>query len=73
MDLPAGEMRGAVGYSWRDNESTYSPDHLQSQYSWTDQVVGSYPASYLDAATGVKDIYGELLVPVVRDLLSYKC
>lgn len=68
MDLPAGEMRGAVGYSWRDNESTYSPDHLQSQYSWTDQVVGSYPASYLDAATGVKDIYGELLVPVVRDL-----
>jgi outer membrane receptor protein involved in Fe transport len=66
--LPAGELRAAVGGSWRDNGTRYTPDILESNISFLDQVVGIYPSSYLDASQDVKDVYGELLVPVLKDL-----
>ena len=76
MDLPAGEMRGAVGFQYRRNESLFTPDILQSVVSFTDQVVGVYPTGYLNdngdyskgAWTDAKDVYAELLVPIVSDL-----
>lgn len=68
FDLPAGEVRGAVGYSYRDNATEYTPDILESNISFLDQVVGIYPSSYLDVSQDVSDVYAELLVPVVRDL-----
>jgi outer membrane receptor protein involved in Fe transport len=68
IELPAGEARFAAGYQDRDNEAQFVPDILQSQDSFTDQVVGVYPTGYLDASTSVKDYYMELLVPVVADL-----
>jgi iron complex outermembrane recepter protein len=66
--LPAGEVRTAVGYSYRDNWSTYTPDILESNISYLDQVVGIYPTSYLDVSQHTQDVYAELLVPVLRDL-----
>lgn len=68
MELPAGEVRVATGFQARDNEAQFVPDILQSQDSFTDQVVGVYPTGYLDASTSVKDYYVEALVPVVSDL-----
>jgi outer membrane receptor protein involved in Fe transport len=69
FNLPwAGEVRGALGYSWRDNSSKYTPDILESNISFLDQVIGIYPSSYLNASQDVSDVYGELLVPIVRDL-----
>jgi iron complex outermembrane receptor protein len=68
MELPAGELRAAVGYQKRDNESQFVPDILQSQDSFMDQVVGVYPTGYLDASTSVNDYYAEALVPLVSDL-----
>jgi outer membrane receptor protein involved in Fe transport len=68
FNLPAGELRAAAGLSWRDNKTKYTPDVLESNVSFLDQVIGIYPSSYLDASQDVKDVYGELLVPVLRDL-----
>jgi outer membrane receptor protein involved in Fe transport len=81
MDLPAGELRGAAGFQYRENNAQFLPDILQSQVSFLDQVVGVYPTGYLrdctsgtctDAANGaktsVKDFYMEALVPILKDL-----
>lgn len=68
LELPAGEMRGAFGFQNRRNSSKFYPDILQSQDSFTDQVVGVYPTGSLDAGMKVDDFYVEALVPVVNDL-----
>jgi outer membrane receptor protein involved in Fe transport len=68
VNLPAGEVRAAVGYSYRDNGTEYTPDILESNISYLDQVIGVYPSSYLDVSQHVQDYYGELLIPVLKDL-----
>ena len=72
FELPAGEVRGAVGYQHRRNSAQFIPDILQSTASIADQVIGLYPTGYLDAQTSVRDYYGELLIPVVKDALFLK-
>jgi outer membrane cobalamin receptor len=64
-DLPAGEVRAAAGYQSRRNAALFNPDVLGSQVSFTDQVIGIYPANYLDAETSVDDFYVEGLIPVL--------
>ncbi len=68
FNLPAGEVRLAGGFQSRRNKATFTPDILQSESSFTDQVIGVYPTGYLDAATSVKDYYGEALVPVLSGI-----
>lgn len=68
VDLPAGELRAALGYQRRENSAEFYPDILQSTTSFTDQVVGVYPTAYMDAETSVDDTYVEFLVPIVSDL-----
>jgi iron complex outermembrane recepter protein len=73
VNLPwAGEVRGALGSSFRKNMTRYTPDILESNISFLDQVVGIYPSSYLDRSMITRDVYGELLVPVLRDLPMLK-
>jgi iron complex outermembrane recepter protein len=72
FDLPAGELRSAVGAQYRRNGAEFFPDILQSTASFTDQVIGVYPTGYLDASTSVKDYYLELLVPILSDLKFLK-
>ncbi len=68
FNLPAGEVRAAAGYQYRQVHGMFNPDILQSQDSFQDQVVGVYPTGYLDASTHVDDYYLELLVPILSDL-----
>ena len=72
LDLPAGQVRAAAGYQFRRNSSQFNPDILQSTASFTDQVIGLYPTGYLNAQTRANDIYGELLVPVLRNTFVKK-
>src|SRR5690606_32729052 len=65
-ELPAGEVRMATGYQSRRNSGLFNPDILQSQVSFTDQVIGVYPTGYLDAETSVDDYYIEGLIPVLQ-------
>ncbi|MET0279879.1 MAG: TonB-dependent receptor [Steroidobacteraceae bacterium] len=67
FELPAGQVRGAVGFQWRRNKAQFNPDILQSTASFTDQVIGVYPTGYLDAKLIARDVYGELLVPIITD------
>ena len=68
FDLPMGEVRAAAGYQQRRNASQFNPDILQSTAEFNDQVIGVYPTGYLRASTVAKDIWAEVLVPVVKDL-----
>lgn len=68
FDLPAGEVRAAVGAQYRKVGGKFNPDILQSQDSFMDQVVGVYPTGYMDASTTVNDYYAEALVPILSDL-----
>ncbi len=63
--LPAGEVSGALGYQYRRDSGTFTPDNLQGTSSFLDQTIGVYPTGTLNAGTGNKDIYGELLIPVL--------
>jgi iron complex outermembrane recepter protein len=68
FNLPAGEVRTAVGWQYREVGGKFNPDILQSEDSFMDQVVGVYPTGYMDAKTRVNDYYIEALFPVLSDL-----
>lgn len=67
--LPAGEVRTAVGASYRNNKYTFINDTLTSQgRSFLDQVVGIYPSGDSQGQIDVQEVYGEVLIPVLADL-----
>lgn len=72
FELPAGEVRAAAGYQSRRNLGVFNPDILQSQQSFTDQVVGVYPTGYLNAETSVNDYYVEGLIPVLQGKRAFQ-
>ncbi|MEH0199008.1 TonB-dependent receptor [Caulobacter sp. CCNWLY153] len=64
FNLPAGEVRGAWGADYKFDSFQYVPDSLLS----TGDVVGFNAADAIDASTDVYELYGEILVPVLKDL-----
>jgi outer membrane receptor protein involved in Fe transport len=68
LDLPAGEMRFSAGAAWRRNDVSFNVDPLSSQNSFTDLPAGNFPTDNTSGQIAVKEIYGELLVPVVNDV-----
>jgi outer membrane receptor protein involved in Fe transport len=66
--LPAGDLKLSLGADYRDELVIYTPDILQSTASFIDQVAGVYPTSYEHANISAREGYGELLVPVLKDL-----
>jgi iron complex outermembrane receptor protein len=66
--LPAGDVRAAVGASYREMAYEFTNDTLTTQgRSFIDQALGIYPSGEVDALIDVKEIYGEVLVPVLAD------
>ncbi len=70
--LPAGELRGAVGGTWRKNTFAFRIDNLANSTSFVDSVVGLFPAANTIGQDTVKEGYAELLVPVLADLPGFK-
>lgn len=68
MDLPAGESRFAVGGEWRRNNYSYIFDTLTTQNSFLDLSMGTFPADNVKGRTAVKELYGELFLPVIGGL-----
>jgi iron complex outermembrane receptor protein len=69
IDLPAGEMRGAIGVSERQQNFKFLSDTINSEgVSFTDQILGLYPAQDSLGSIEVKEEYAELLVPVLKDI-----
>jgi iron complex outermembrane recepter protein len=65
FQLPAGDMRFAVGASHRRNTYEYIPDALVAHSAILDNAAGIYPANPSWGSIEASDIYGELLVPLV--------
>jgi outer membrane receptor protein involved in Fe transport len=72
FNLPTGEVRAAFGASYRKDTVNFSPDSLLSTASVDEQPIGLYAVSNTKGATTVKEIYGELLVPILHDLPAVK-
>lgn len=69
FDLPAGQVRAAVGASYRKNEYEFLNDTLTTQgRSFDDQAIGIYPSGNSFGEMDVTEFYGELLVPVLANL-----
>ena len=65
--LPAGTIGSAWGASWRENTYRWRPDDQLTRAS-TNYPIGLFPTSKTQGKTNVKELYGELLVPVLKDL-----
>jgi iron complex outermembrane recepter protein len=70
--LPAGEVRGSVGISYRQDSISFSPDRLLSSNDVSEQQIGLYAVSSTAGQTEVKEAYGELIVPILKDLPALK-
>jgi outer membrane receptor protein involved in Fe transport len=69
FELPAGEIRVALGATHRENNYRYINDTLTTQgRSFLDQTIGIYPSGNSRGIIKVDEAYGELLVPVLSDL-----
>jgi iron complex outermembrane receptor protein len=69
FDMPAGELRAAIGATYRQNRYEFLNDTLTSQgVEFNDQAIGIYPSGDAGGQLTVKEIYGELLVPLLKDL-----
>ncbi len=68
FELPAGQLRGAIGASHRSNRYEFINDTLTSQgRSFLDQAIGIYPSGSSEGEIKVDELYGELLIPVISD------
>ncbi len=66
-ETKAGELRFALGSSYRDNSYRFQTDNLTSQESFLDSAIAWFPTGSSEGSTEVKELYGELLVPLLAD------
>jgi iron complex outermembrane recepter protein len=68
FDLPGGTVRAAVGASYREQEYEFLNDTLTTQgRSFLDQALGIYPSGDARGYIDSKEVYGELLIPILSD------
>jgi len=69
FELPAGDLRFAVGASYRETNYDFINDTITTQNaSFLDQTIGIYPSVDFEAQINAKEFYGELLIPVLSDI-----
>lgn len=70
FDLPAGQLRFALGASYRESRYEFIPDTSASAgRNFLDSLVGIYPGTKMEMqGIDAKEVYGELLIPVVSDI-----
>jgi outer membrane receptor protein involved in Fe transport len=69
FQLPAGQLRAAIGASHRTNNYEYLNDTLTTQgRSFLDQTIGIYPSGNSRGKIKVTEFYGELLIPILHNL-----
>ena len=71
FNLPAGTIGSAWGASWRENTYRWRPDDQLTRAS-TNYPIGLFPTSKTQGKTNVKELYGELLVPVLKDIPGFQ-
>jgi iron complex outermembrane receptor protein len=71
FNMPAGEARFSAGVHSRTNTYYYIFDPLQTENSFNDNPEG-FPADNTKGETSVKEIYGELLLPLLKGKTAAK-
>lgn len=68
IELPAGPLQAALGASYRETNYQFINDTITTQNaSFLDQSIGIYPSIDFSSEINVKEVYGELLIPILRD------
>lgn len=68
FELPAGEVRGSLGASYRKVSYQFTPDSLRGREYTNDTSAGQFASGKIDADVTAKEEYGELLIPLLKDL-----
>jgi iron complex outermembrane recepter protein len=71
-NLPAGEMRFAAGAGYRSNDYQYVPDKGFSTQNITSLGIGQFDASKTLGQLSVRELFGELLMPLFKDIPAVK-
>jgi outer membrane receptor protein involved in Fe transport len=72
FDLPAGQVRGALGASYRSDDYLFRPDPIRATNYIQDVGVGQFGAVQSGGKTRVREVYSELIVPVLSNLPAVK-
>ena len=67
IEMPAGPLAYAAGYTYRENSYVFEPDNLSDNQNLIDPIAGLFPNEDSGGSFDVSEIYGELLVPIVSD------
>ena len=70
--MPAGQLRFAAGLDYREQRYRFTPDPLLDVLSTSDAPIGQFPTGATKGAINVKEVYGELLVPLLKDVPLFK-
>ncbi|KQU49874.1 TonB-dependent receptor [Sphingomonas sp. Leaf339] len=63
FQLPAGPVGFSYGYEWRKSQATFTPDSFLS----SGDVVGFNPGLATSGSVSVKEVFGEIRVPLAHD------
>jgi iron complex outermembrane recepter protein len=66
-EMPAGPLQYALGTAYRENSFHFAPDNLQMMGSITEEIAGLFPNEVSRGEFDVKEIYGELLIPLISN------
>ncbi len=68
VTLPAGEVRGSIGASYRVNDFDYHVDKLEQAQNIADLPAGLFGSAPTRGRVSAREVYGELLVPLAAGL-----
>ena len=68
FELPGGEVRFALGGQYRENSIEFTSDSSAFEGSSFYETSTTFPQASTEGSTAVREVYGELLVPILRDL-----
>jgi outer membrane receptor protein involved in Fe transport len=73
FEMPAGPLKAALGASYRKLSYEFINDTVTNQgESFLDQANGIYPSSDSFGSYNVKELYGELDIPILKDIPAIK-
>ena len=68
FNLPAGALKAAIGADYRYDGFAFEPDPTMTNSNILSSASGVFDVSPASGSTTVKEVYGELLAPLVKDL-----
>lgn len=66
-EMPAGPLQFVVGAGYRKNEYEFYTTDNNREINFNDLVMGLFPAGDTVGKIDVREVYGELLVPLISD------